>query len=102
LYVYLGVAVLVGIIAGLLLYGASAVLNAVFGLDVASNEHPVRSVAEFRAQRRKKRRKRAVATTADTSTPTSTTLVNGKGKGMWSDRGLLSPNTIFEEEESDY
>lgn len=102
MYVFLGVAALVGLVAGLLLYGTSAILSSMFGLDVNPDDQAVRSVAEFRAQRRKKRRKIGLAVPTDSSTATSTTLVSGKGKGMWQERSLLSPSTILEEVDSDF
>ncbi|KAL1392276.1 hypothetical protein HDK64DRAFT_70104 [Phyllosticta capitalensis] len=62
IYIYVGVASVIGIIAGCALHVSTRVLKSMFGLDNTCSKSPhVRSAADYRAERRRRRKRIPVA-----------------------------------------
>ncbi|KAK7531280.1 uncharacterized protein J3D65DRAFT_637124 [Phyllosticta citribraziliensis] len=61
-YIYVGVASVIGILAGCMLHVSTRVLKSMFGLENTCTKSPlVRSAADYRAERRRRRKRVPVA-----------------------------------------
>ena len=101
MYVYLGIAALIGLAGGLVIAVVSGVLQSVLGLD-STAEPPGRTVMDYRKARRKKD---PISSIAAMSQPADLTQVasgaqTGRRKGR-AGKASKTP-TILEELDSDY
>lgn len=98
-----------GTIAGLIMFGVSTGATKLLGWESTPEDYrpkeKVRSVQQYREDRQRKKQRRANSEMSmlDLSYASSSTLVEGstKGRSKWTDRGLYSPTTILEEEDSE-
>ncbi|KAF2238671.1 hypothetical protein EV356DRAFT_573248 [Viridothelium virens] len=97
LYIYVGVASLVGIVTGCLVYGVLQILSSVLRLssDELEPEVPKRTVASYRAARRKRKGKNSKDALM------SPVYLSRSEKESNTQLGLLS-QTILEEDDSDF
>ncbi|KAF2181641.1 hypothetical protein K469DRAFT_670699 [Zopfia rhizophila CBS 207.26] len=98
IYIYLGIAGLIGFFAGAILYFSFNFLSSTLNIDPAGDanaRHEGRTTAEYRAARNKKRQ--------ESSDASSTPVVLRRGSGSHGRKGLpVLSQTIMEEEESDF
>ncbi|KAI9661760.1 MAG: hypothetical protein M1821_008999 [Bathelium mastoideum] len=97
LYIYIGVASLVGIATGTVIYGILQILSSALHLESEEStpEMPKRTVASYRAARRKRKEQNSIGTA---SPPVYITKSEREGS---TPLGLLS-QTILEENDSDF
>ena len=109
LYIFFGVAALVGIVTGTGLHYASGFMASVLNIDSRAEERQVRSVAEYRAKRQEKRKKEArspVLPEIGLSQPKPGGAMREEysewlkqNKGVRRKKGVI-PSTILEEDDS--